>query len=88
MSDRPDPGREAPDGCEFVAVPDDGWTIGGREDRACRWSMSSRCPNPTVASFQRGNGPWFYCADHMFGRWIEDGAVMVWVVREIESAGA
>jgi hypothetical protein len=24
--------------------------------------------------------PWAYCEDHMYGRWIEDGEIMSWVL--------
>lgn len=29
--------------------------------------------------------PWDYCADHMYGRWIEDGKVMGWRLVKVES---
>lgn len=35
----------------------------------------------------RGNGKrpawWAYCADHLYGRWVEDGHVVEWRVRRV-----
>ena len=40
---------------------------------------------PPVASLQRGNsrGHHYYCADHMYGRWIEADRVMWWRQRPV-----
>lgn len=74
----------------FVAVPDTDWgpPIPGRQ---CRYAhQGNRCPNAGVASLYRPVGrvryqglnrprqPWAYCADHLYGRWIEHGHVMTW----------
>lgn len=64
---------------------------------ACRRFARYRsgCPNPVAAVLYRprrrstpdgrfaGTRParWGYCVDHMYGRWIEAGKVMEWVVR-------
>jgi hypothetical protein len=41
------------------------------------------CPNESVATMIRGHHgrPYGYCADHMYGAWIEGGYVMVWAIR-------
>lgn len=89
---RPAPGREAPAGCEFVAAVDELWRVGGRGDRRCRYWVNGRsCGQPSVARMNRPRHRrggfvtptwWFYCAEHLYGRWIEDGHVMAWHVRE------
>jgi len=40
----------------------------------------SMCGAPAVASVLRGGTrqPWDYCADHLYGRWVEDSKVMGW----------
>jgi len=90
---RPDPGREPPEGCEFFAVMDEGWRAGGSSSHRCRYMLNGRsCGAPSVARFNRprhlktGIRPtwWHYCADHMYGRWVENGVVMTWHVRDIE----
>lgn len=69
---------------ERVAVPDESWHLAADEGRKCR---QSRCPNAAVAKFKRHHsyGPrrwqwWHYCAEHLYGRWIENGRVMHYVV--------
>jgi hypothetical protein len=92
---------EVPEGYELVAVPDDDWRI--EADRPCRraGARSKACGKPSVASLnrprrlratdyhpeQRADSFWPYCVDHLYGRWIEDGKVMHWVLREKEIAG-
>jgi hypothetical protein len=38
-----------------------------------------------VAALKRGRQWWFYCPEHMYGRWIEDGRVMEWFTRKDEA---
>lgn len=84
--------REVPEGYHLEAVPDTG--IGGPwiidSTRRCRWTMPSRkgCGKPSVAVLLRGptKRPFGYCPDHMYGRWIEDGKVMCWVLRKDDDA--
>lgn len=82
--------REVPEGFELVAVPDDDWRVeGGRE---CTRQLAGHrvCHAPSVASLNRGKmtrrGPvpawWPYCPAHLYNRWIENGQVMHWVLRE------
>lgn len=73
--------REVPDSCELVAIPDADWRI------EPGWSTCRRkgCDAPTAASLLRGTRRpqrWRYCEDHMYGRWIEDGQVWHWILRE------
>lgn len=89
--DRSRPQRKAPEGYRFEVVPaDPTWRIANEEEHArkCRWSTKNPCPNPSVLALRRPRSGfrdgvwWFYCAEHAyaFGRWIEDGTVMYWVL--------
>lgn len=74
-------------GYHWEWVPDEGWQIGG-DDRKCRML---RCMNAAAAGFWRRSvkGPqlWRYCADHMYGRKIENGVVVHRIlVKDEESA--
>jgi hypothetical protein len=84
----PDPGA-APEGYRWVAVRAAAWrpVNGGR----CRRKTSAgMCRADAVAALNRGRWSnhrrvpswWRYCADHMYGKWIEDGKVMQWILRE------
>jgi len=60
-------------------VPDEGWRIGG-DGRTCRMP---RCQKLAVVKMKRrwrgkgmGHQWWAYCADHMYGRKIENGVVV------------
>lgn len=90
MSDvaRPEP-HPAPEGFVAVAVPEGpDWRV--ETGRQCRLATRNRrCPNPCVVALNRGRRQygrglldswWAYCAEHMYGRWIEDGQVMQWIV--------
>ena len=99
MAERPEPGWEAPAGTEHIAVPEgEDWRpVTGKRCRAQAGDRKA-CGGPSVMEINRGrmtrrrltgryeNRPcwWAYCADHTYGRWIEDGRVMHWIVREIE----
>lgn len=75
---------EVPADCELVAVADDGdWQLD--DSRHCRRQGPGHvtCGEPSVISLRRGrSGLWGYCISHTFGRWIEDGRVMHWILRE------
>jgi hypothetical protein len=67
---------------EYEWAPDDNWEVTD-EARKCRMV---RCPNTAVARMRRsftgrrsGRGWrwWHYCADHLYGRKIENGAVLI-----------
>ena len=82
-SERRSVNDEAPEGYRWEWRPDEGWSVGG-EGRKCRML---RCPNQAVAALRRHRKPtkaaphlpnfqwWHYCADHLYGRKIEDGVV-------------
>jgi hypothetical protein len=64
-----------------VWVEDRSWRVPSRATRCRR----EQCPNPPVADLLRwtvyqGLGrrrtPWAYCADHLYGRRVEDGKVL------------
>lgn len=79
-------------GFEWVAEPDIEWRLANDAEaqaRLCRHSTRPTCPNNPVAALARTFGGWgsdayrwwFYCADHMYGRWVEDGQVYQWTTR-------
>jgi hypothetical protein len=86
--------REVPDGFELVAVPDEDWRI--EVGRECVRQLAGHrvCRAPSVASLNRGKMTrhglvpawWPYCPAHLYSRWIEDGRVWHWVLREAGEA--
>lgn len=94
MSDtvvRPTPWSLPPEGFHFEAVQEDSdWItppIGAGRCRGNAGSGHRACGAPAVVTLMRrrswrngysGQTPWDYCAEHMYGRWIEDGKVMHW----------
>lgn len=82
---RPEPRFPAPEGHHWITATDPDWQVGG-EDRQCRFysPRDGRCPNGAVAKMRRQRGGrnswWHYCGDHMYGRWVEGGAVLCWRV--------
>jgi len=87
--ERPAP-RPAPEGFHYEAVEQDDWTTDPAivGDRACRMKQGKHavCGKHAVAALNRGRWQgnkrgesfWHYCAEHLYGRWIEDGKVMGW----------
>lgn len=96
---RPDPPRPAPPGREWF-VGDTGlrWRMPSRYKR-CRASGPGHvdCRRPPVADLHRTvftrksgyhNTWWAYCELHLYGGgWIEDGRVVRWLLREVDSTG-
>ena len=84
---RPGPPPEAPAGHHWEAVPEGrGWGI-AEPGRKCRFRGSSphACGEPAAIVVTRGIRrpiPWNYCLPHAYGRWVEDGKVMSWRLRE------
>lgn len=75
--------ESAPEGYHFEVVPDPDWKVESRG--FCR-----RCNSPAVATLFRVaryrtglriRVPWRYCREHMYGRWIDDGAVVHRILR-------
>lgn len=89
MSERPArPGSEH-EGYEFVAVPEHAGHWRPVTGKKCRRMLDGHryCRQPSVAETNRSGRPggqnwWAYCADHLYGRWIEDGQVMHWILRK------
>ena len=93
-SQRPAPRWEAPEGYMHVAReegPD--WSPVPR----CSTGRCRRrgCRKAAVLSLNRmflvpptegARGWWDYCEDHAYGRWLEDGKVMHWVMRFVLEA--
>lgn len=71
-----------------VLAPD--WRIHTRDMLCRRLVARVRCTTPAVADLlrssyrsARGEGTWWaYCPEHMYGKWVEDGVVMEWRLRE------
>ena len=93
--DRPAPWYDPPPaGFHFEAVAEgDDWELDST--RTCRRSaVGGRFPRPgcgrqSVAVLWRkyganGRRRWAYCEDHMYGRWIEDGKIMHWILKADE----
>lgn len=89
----------APSGLEWVVVADalEGWHCWTTDPavvdpRRCRWGniWHGFCGRPAVAALDRaraslGRAIWYgYCGDHLYGRWIENGAVVGWRLRTTE----
>lgn len=92
---RPLPPTTPVEGHEYVAEPEgDDWRA-DNSGRRCRMIGSHAngrraCGKPCVARLNRGMNKrggrhvpswWHYCADHLYGRWVEDGVVMHWILR-------
>lgn len=91
MSDRPaHPYDPPPAGYVWVAVADAEWRVKG--GRRCRLMQGRRgCGAPSVAEMNRArhrmpDNWWAYCPDHLFGRWVEDGVVLHWILGEVSDA--
>ena len=88
---RPVDTREVPEGYHLTAVPESTlsssleWRLeAGRPCRAGASAYTTACGQPSVAAMNRGRRGreawWAYCGDHLYGRWIEDGQVMCWIL--------
>jgi hypothetical protein len=91
MAERPAPDREVPDGFELAAVEEkpSAWRLqAGYRCRAGAGYRKPACGKPSVAALLRqqnrnsGGQWWAYCGEHLYGRWIEDGKIMHWILRE------
>ena len=87
---------EAPEGCRYEWVPaGEEWRLEDESGRVCSFL---RCQNPAVVILRRpartsrlrpnlpGYRWWHYCADHMYGRKIEDGIVKSRILVKTEPA--
>ena len=94
---RPEPSWTAPEGHRHEPRVDNQWRLtNGKRCRAGSSRYATACGAPSVAELNRGrrnwrlgkrtDSWWAYCAEHMFGRWIEDGHVMCWIAVEDEAA--
>lgn len=76
----------APDGYEHVVSVDEDWSVEPQTSTpTCR---RPTCSNAPVAWLRRGMARpqwWAYCADHMYGRWVEGGTVKHWTLRKAET---
>lgn len=82
----------APDGYVLTAAPDPKWRVdpGKRCRHALGWGKPA-CGRESAAAMLRGSRTpgasrwWAYCVAHMYGRWVEDGQVMTWILTEQET---
>lgn len=94
MVERPlPPETDVPPGWVWEAHTDPVWAVHGAShpaSRPCRYTVGPghrTCKAPGVAAVIRGTlrkSVWWYCADHLYGGWIEDGQVMNWRLVELE----
>ena len=93
MAPAPKPTWGPAPGFVWTVVVDESWTtdpnVVGR--LRCRWSRPSHGV-PAVAALDRSSSwsarrPnwWGYCAEHLYGRWMEDGQVVGW--RAVKAPG-
>lgn len=81
---RSEPWAEPPDGFHFEVVADTEWITPPTGAGRCRYTVGPGhriCGAAPVATLMRGfrpARPWDYCAEHLYGRWIEDGRVVGW----------
>jgi hypothetical protein len=79
---------EIPEGHEVVAVIDPDWEVTD-DGWTCSFTSPKKvCDATAVAILWRGTKRrqrWRYCPEHMYGRWVEDGKVMHWILTKIGS---
>lgn len=88
--ERPTPWALPPDGFHFEVAEQGEWVIPAVGAGRCRYGKPA-CKKPAAASMMRThhtkygsqNVPWDYCADHLYGRWIEDGKVVGWRLAKV-----
>jgi hypothetical protein len=77
---------EAPAGHIHEPVLADDWRLVAGAKRCRLMQARKACGAPAVAELDRSRWAdarphwWAYCAEHMFGRWVEDGQVWEWRV--------
>ena len=80
-----EPDREVPEGYELVTVEAANWRID--PGRPCRRMLThwTYCRQPSVIAINRGRSGrpswWAYCPEHSYGKWAEDGKVMMQILR-------
>lgn len=95
--DKIDPPFPAPPGQQWVAA-EEGPTWRLQPGRPCRrWLAQPKrvCRAPSAAEINRGAYTnrgrvprwWAYCPDHLYGRWVEDGQLMVWTLEDVPRRG-
>lgn len=82
-----------PEGHELAAVPDEAWRLEPGKRCTRRLKGNRPCREPSVAALNRARTAratsgrttpswWPHCIGHLDGRWIADGQVWHWVLRE------
>ena len=79
---------DVPEGHEVVAIIDPEWDVDA--GKRCRYARAGHhvCGKPSAASLLRGRERktrWAYCPEHMYGRWVEEGFVMHWILVKVGS---
>ena len=84
----PRSGEPALPGHEYIVTTMDvlHWRLAS--GKRCRWGAGfhmKACGRPCVAelnrsSFKGRKNWWAYCELHLYGRWIEDGQVLMWIM--------
>lgn len=83
-----------PDGYHLEVLDNEpNWKYDPGTGRICR---QMKCKNPGVGAINRGwtshktgksyESWWYYCAEHLYGRWIEGGKLCRWILVADEDA--
>jgi hypothetical protein len=70
-----------------MVAADADWEVTDEVGRRCRFVAGQRrtaCGRPAVARLMRGRRRrtwWYYCGEHLYGRWVEAGRVVHSVLR-------
>lgn len=91
---RPAPPHPAPAGYRWVVFEAPDWRLLQQTTKRCRnWRAHRRVSPLAVAELKRHrwtygrNVPewWAYCADHLYGRWVDAGRVLEYRLEELEA---
>jgi hypothetical protein len=81
-----------PGGYVGMIAADPDFRLDDAGGKRCRFTVGpgkKNCQRPAVATLRRGRaGRWGYCAEHLYGRWLEDGQVVGFVLRRVDEREA
>lgn len=90
MSTRPDPGPPFRDGAEWVVRPAEHWVVLDHQEPCVQkvgyWMRCGRLTRSAVVT-GKNKTPLAWCARHRDDRWIENGMVVEWTLRDLPGEG-